>query len=40
MNSADIFAVPVGQKVLIYAPLHDVTAIINRIAWKKRMDVC
>jgi uncharacterized protein len=35
MNSADIFAVPVGQKVLIYAPLHDVTAIINRIAWKK-----
>ena len=35
MNSTDIFAVPIRQKILIYAPLHDVTALINRAAWKK-----
>lgn len=35
MNSADIFAIPVDQKVLIYAPLHDVSALINQAAWKK-----
>lgn len=33
MENSDIFAVPIDQKVLIYAPLQNVSALINRPAY-------
>jgi sulfatase maturation enzyme AslB (radical SAM superfamily) len=33
MANSDIFAIPIGKKVLIYAPLQGVSALINRPAY-------
>ncbi len=35
MSAEDIFAIPVADRVLIYAPLHAVSALVNRAAYEE-----